>query len=194
MRRAIGFTIAGLGISLAIAALAGSQGFGSQRTSGQESTQMDIGRWLIPRMSPLPGTDVPLDVPSGRVPAPLPEGGAATMPEPLVGPTTGTLIGEQAAREKASSLAQGPIARQDVRLLAYRDISAFAGSVITTIHPGRLFYMVVTAAPWQPTYVRGTAGICPSYIAVIDAESAQTRGILCGNAQWPTRLPTEFGR
>lgn len=136
---------------------------------------------------------VQLGMPTGPQPAPLPPGGASAEPY-LYGPPHGSVIGESAARVKASTLALGPISRQEVRLLSYQDVSAFAGSVILTIHPDRLFYFVVTGATWRPSDRSNGDIVCPSYITIVDAETSATRGVLCGDAAWPTRLPVQFSR
>ncbi len=130
-----------------------------------------------PGATPIPPTFAP--APSVR-PSPEP---------PILRPTGGPYVGEGAALRIAAEVARGPVAKQDVRFMRYRDVVAFTGNRTFTIDLDREVYFVVTSA----TFVgRDGSPICASYMAVIDATTGDGLSVICGDGAWPSRLPTAF--
>lgn len=122
---------------------------------------------------------VPVAAPT-LVPIPVP---------PIYLPTGGPYVGEATALASAGLIARGPVSRQDVRFMQYRDVVAYTGNRTTTFDLDREVYFVVTSA----TFIgRSGEPICPSYMSVVDATTGDGISVICGDAAWPTRLPAAF--
>lgn len=132
--------------------------------------------------------DPPGPIPIVPRPPIIPQVNAAPQ-VPLLQATGGPYIGDAAALAAATKIARGPIGRQELRFLRYRDWVAFTGDRTTTIDLDREVYVVVTSG----TFVgRSGSPTCASYIAVIDASTGDGLSVMCGQGTWPTRLPDAF--
>lgn len=113
----------------------------------------------------------------------------AVTEAPIFKSTGGPYIGEAAALAAAAKIAHGPIARQEVRFLKYRDWVTFTGDRTTTIDLDREVYVVVTSG----TFIgRSGSPTCESYLAVLDATTGDGLSVMCGQGTWPSRLPDAF--
>lgn len=134
-----------------------------------------------------------ITVPTGFIqitPVTAPTPSLRPVPEPPVFPRTGgPYIGERAALDVAAQSARGPLLKQDVRLMTYRDVVAFTANRTMTIDLDREVYFVVTSAAFVGRHGEPT---CASYMTVVDATSGVGFSVICGDAVWPSRLPIAF--